>query len=238
MTRRSTEDTRLALIRAAERLFAERGVDSVSLREVSGAAGQANNSAVSYHFGSRERLVDAILERHSAPIQERYVAQLDALERHGAVTTRAAVEIMALPIIAKLDDPDGGPAYISLCAQLSVSPTLPLVARPVAGTPQVVRLMSAMWSARVVPPELEPFRMERVAATMYTSIGMWHRLVQQGAAPVPREVFECELIDALVDIIERPVSARTRAALDRARAARDEAAKKRRPRAAAKPRAR
>lgn len=213
VTRRSTEDTRLALLRAAEQLFAERGVDAVSLREVSAAAGQANNSAVAYHFGSRELLVDAILERHSTPVQERYVAQLDALERHGVVTTRAAVEIMALPIIAKLDDPDGGAAYISLCAQLSVSPTLPLVARPAANTPQVIRLMRAMWSARTVPAELEAFRMERLAATLYTSIGMWHRLVREGAAPVAREVFESELIDALVDIIERPASARTLAAL-------------------------
>ena len=106
--RRGTEDTRLALIRAAERLFSERGFDAVSLREVSTAAGQANNSAVSYHFGSREGLVDASLMRHSAPIHLRYDAQLDLLERQGPLQLRALIETQVRPIVAKLDDPDGG----------------------------------------------------------------------------------------------------------------------------------
>lgn len=211
--RRAAVDTRLALLRAAERLFAERGVDAVSLREVSAAAGQANNSAVAYHFGSREGLVDAILERHSAPIQARYDAQLELLARQGTVELRSVMEILVLPIVAKLDDPDGGREYLSLAAQLSVSPHLPLASRPVARTPAVLRLMGMTFPFGRVPQSLMPLRMERVANTLYASIASWQRIASGGATPTSREAFEQDLIDTLVVLIEAPPSGPTLGAL-------------------------
>jgi AcrR family transcriptional regulator len=51
----------IALILAAERLFAERGIEAVALRHVNQAANQRNMSAAHYHFGSREGLVRAVL---------------------------------------------------------------------------------------------------------------------------------------------------------------------------------
>ncbi len=215
MKKRSVEDTRLALLRAAEQLFADKGVDAVSLREVSAAAGQANNSAVSYHFGNREQLIDAILDRHSAHIQNRYVAQLEALERHGQITLRALVEILTLPIIAKLDDADGGWAYLSICAQLSVNPLMPLASRPVAQTPQVIQLMMATTAFLGAAPDNALFRLERVANMIYASAVQWHRLVQTGVAHVAREVFEQDLVDTLVSVIELPSSPSTLAAIAR-----------------------
>ena len=44
------------MIVVAERLFAERGIEAVSLREVGAACGLRNNSAAQYHFGSRTGL--------------------------------------------------------------------------------------------------------------------------------------------------------------------------------------
>jgi AcrR family transcriptional regulator len=43
-----------ALISAAERLYAERGVDAVSMREITREAGQKNSSAFQYHFPSKK----------------------------------------------------------------------------------------------------------------------------------------------------------------------------------------
>ena len=48
------------LLLTAERLFAQRGCEGVSLREIAQAAGSRNNNAVQYHFGSREGLMAAI----------------------------------------------------------------------------------------------------------------------------------------------------------------------------------
>jgi len=56
----TTPDAREQLILAAERLIAEGGAN-VSLRAVAAGAGQRNNSAIAYHFGSRDGLIEAIV---------------------------------------------------------------------------------------------------------------------------------------------------------------------------------
>ncbi len=62
--------TQEAILKAAERLYAEHGVFAVSNRQVSEAAGQGNNAAVGYHFGTKTDLVRAIEHKHRAPIEE------------------------------------------------------------------------------------------------------------------------------------------------------------------------
>src|SRR6201987_1703748 len=62
--------TREALLLAAERLFAERGMYAVSNRQISEAANQGNNAAACYHFGTRTDLLRAIESKHRAPIEE------------------------------------------------------------------------------------------------------------------------------------------------------------------------
>ena len=71
--------TRQRIMRSAETLFAERGFETVSLRDITGAA-DANVAAVNYHFGSKERLIDAVIERHVVPINEERLELLDRFE--------------------------------------------------------------------------------------------------------------------------------------------------------------
>lgn len=78
-----TADTKGRLLDAAERLFAERGYDATSLRDITAAAG-VNLAAVHYHFGSKAGLLRAVVGRVLAPANERRAAGLDALERAGA----------------------------------------------------------------------------------------------------------------------------------------------------------
>src|ERR1700745_4499893 len=61
--------TREALLAAAEMLFAERGMYAVSNRQISEAAGQGNNAAACYHFGTRTDLLRAIESKHRMPIE-------------------------------------------------------------------------------------------------------------------------------------------------------------------------
>lgn len=75
-------DARTALLDAAEQLFAEHGIATVSDRKVATAAGNTNNSAVAYHFGGREGLLRALLERHLGALEEprrRLLAESDSL---------------------------------------------------------------------------------------------------------------------------------------------------------------
>ena len=62
-TRRSLE-TRARLIAVAERLLAARSIEGVSLNEISKAAGQRNSNVCQYHFGNKQGLLQAILDKH------------------------------------------------------------------------------------------------------------------------------------------------------------------------------
>nr|MDT0524064.1 TetR family transcriptional regulator [Streptomyces sp. DSM 41633] len=71
--------TQEAILKAAERLYAEHGVFAVSNRQVSEAAGQGNNAAVGYHFGTKTDLVRAVARRHAERIEvgrQRMMAQV------------------------------------------------------------------------------------------------------------------------------------------------------------------
>lgn len=100
----SETGTRERILDAAERLFGERGFEVVSLRDITGLAG-ANVASVNYHFGSKDKLIDAVVERHAAPVNERRMAMLDtAEERHGGavVPVREVLEAFLRPMIAHI----------------------------------------------------------------------------------------------------------------------------------------
>src|SRR5439155_11989599 len=61
---RDATATREKLLRAAEHLFARRGLD-VPIREIHAFAGQRNASAIQYHFGGKQELLDALVERYA-----------------------------------------------------------------------------------------------------------------------------------------------------------------------------
>lgn len=73
-----------ALKRAAIKLFAERGVDGVTVREIAAAAGQRNHGAVGYHFGSKADLIRTLIVDGARLINERRNERLDALLASGA----------------------------------------------------------------------------------------------------------------------------------------------------------
>lgn len=59
------------LIDAAERLVALHTDEGTSSRAIIAAAGQRHNSAITYHFGDRRGLLDAVWERRSAVVHRR-----------------------------------------------------------------------------------------------------------------------------------------------------------------------
>ena len=73
---------KLRLVEAAEKLFAEKGFEAVSVRDITKEAG-ANVAAVNYHFGSREGLVVAVISRYLIPVSQERLASLERAERNG-----------------------------------------------------------------------------------------------------------------------------------------------------------
>jgi AcrR family transcriptional regulator len=91
------------LIEVAERLFAEHGLDGVSLRQIAAEAGTLNNSAVRYHFGSKEALVTAIIEYRLPHIIQR--RELLAA-RSDPDDLRSVLEAHLLPVIDMAETTD------------------------------------------------------------------------------------------------------------------------------------
>jgi AcrR family transcriptional regulator len=89
--------TKLALLEAASSLFAEKGFEKVSVREITGRA-EANVASVKYHFGSREGLIDAVVARMAGPVNAERLRRLDELEARGEVTVRQLVEAFFEPL--------------------------------------------------------------------------------------------------------------------------------------------
>lgn len=195
-----TEVTKLAIMRAAEQLFAERGVDNVSLREVAVAAGQGNHSAVVYHFGDKRALVEAMLARHSAGIDASYPQALAQLRSEGRESLRELVRLLVDPLVGKLDDEDGGPQYVLICSQLVHSRTLPMTSMRAANGPGAMALTQRMLQYMgSLSPLLLPIKAQRLALVLFGSIVSYQRLTTAGLF-IPRGEFSEDLIDALVAI--------------------------------------
>lgn len=109
---RSEPDTKEAIFAAAERLFAEHGVQGASLRAITGEAG-VNLAAVNYHFGSKEGLVEALLARRLEPLSERRFQLLDQALGSSPEPVEVAdiVRAFVAPALEMAQNEPGGHAF-------------------------------------------------------------------------------------------------------------------------------
>ena len=118
--------TEQRLLLAAERLFAEKGVDAVSLRAINAAA-STNVASLHYHYGSKDALLEALIRERSREIHKRRASLLEALEGAETITARGLAEAFAIPV-AELSEA-GGDAWITFIANMigSGHPALDIV---------------------------------------------------------------------------------------------------------------
>ena len=78
-----SDQTRSAILAAAERLYADRGFGDVTLRDIVAEA-NVNLAAVNYHFGSKDELIaELFVTRSLATNRERLIALKAAEEKGG-----------------------------------------------------------------------------------------------------------------------------------------------------------
>ena len=106
----------------ARKLFADRGVDGVTIRDIAAAAGQKNHAAVGYYFGTKEALVREIVVDGAKLIDERRNLLLDALDAKGGPrSVREIVDILIYPSLDVVSQPGEEDNYVRFITMLVMS---------------------------------------------------------------------------------------------------------------------
>lgn len=114
----AVDDTRHRLVEAATAVFAEHGVFTSSLVEITRRAGQRNRGAVHYHFGTREGLLVAVLHQH-APFLAAREGELLAKARLTSDDDLATVlEAIVRPAVELAETGTSGRQYLVIVGQL------------------------------------------------------------------------------------------------------------------------
>jgi len=200
--------TQEAILKAAERLYAEHGVFAVSNRQVSEAAGQGNNAAVGYHFGTKADLVRAIEEKHRGPIErlrEKMVADLGP-----APDMRDWVSCLVRPLTDHLEALGNPTWYARFAAQVMTDPAYhSMIVRDALSSPSLVEVINGI--AACLPELPADVRAERNVMgrnLLMHSCADRERGMAQGTG-VPRSSWSgaaSGLIDAIVGLWLAPVS--------------------------------
>ena len=111
------EETRQLLVDAAAREFAENGVHTASLLEVTRQAGQRNRGAVHYHFGTREGLLVAVIEEKVDFLAQRE-RELLAIARDRPGDLASVIEAFVRPSVELADQGRKGRCYLMILCEL------------------------------------------------------------------------------------------------------------------------
>lgn len=214
------DHTRQQLILAAEKLFAEAGIDGVSLRQINLAAGQKNSSAAHYHFGSKESLILAIYRHRMEHVNERRLSQLAELKSSGnEKDIRALVGAIVRPIVEEIDADTSGRHYIRFMAQAIGHPQLDLIElwqqEHNGGLAKTIDLLRA--ALPDIPDEIIGQRFGLAFEQIVHSLADREKLRQSAkkSFEVNSALFVSNLVDCISGAMAAPISDETRRELRR-----------------------
>lgn len=211
--RPEVEATRTRILRAAERLYAERGFDGASLREIAIAANQGNNNAVQYHFGGREQLIEAIFHQRVAEMEPERQAMLEAAEAAGKLEdVGALLGILSLPHLS-LCDAKGHHPHAGFMLHYLVRHTPDGTARGLSttflGAPAMVRLLELLQQRMaLLPADIAQTRIT-LCALMFLNLLVRHDADNpSGGNPVALARHATDTIEAMTAALCGPCNAK------------------------------
>jgi len=189
---RRSSGTRERLLDVAEQLFARRGLDAVSVRDITQGAG-ASLGAITYHFGTMRKLIVAVFDRRMAPLMRQRLEALDAIEkvaRGGALPLEGVLEAMFRPaVLEAMTGERAGVVFGKLMARSMMDPN-PSLEKYIHGhvEPVIRRFDAALMRAM---PELTPedvfWRMHLLVGGLHQSLLMMDRKPPVGVPPLRLE---------------------------------------------------
>jgi AcrR family transcriptional regulator len=201
-------ETRELILAAAERLFAEHGVVAVSNRQVGEAAGQGNNTAVGYHFGTKADLVRAIVRKNAEPIE---LLRLRMLAEIGdSPEVRDWVACLVRPATEHLAALGSPTWYARFGAQVMTDPTLrEIMIEEQLSSPSLLRILDGLNGCLPsLPVEVRMERGDMARQLMVHMMAERERALAEGTS-TPRSSWRdaaTGLIDAITGLWLAPVS--------------------------------
>ncbi|MFN8227176.1 MAG: TetR family transcriptional regulator [Mycobacterium sp.] len=206
-----SDGTREVILTAAERLFAEHGVFAVSNRQVSEAAGQGNNAAVGYHFGTKADLIRAIVRKHNEQVERICQQMIDRLADAGEPATLGDwVECLVRPLAVHLTELGTPTTYARFSAQLMPDPShRDLVSEESLGSSSVLHIIEGL--KRCLPGLPEQVRVERNAMARQLIVHMFaeRERALADSAPTPHPSWAAmatSLVDAITGLMLAPIT--------------------------------
>lgn len=169
------------ILDAGEKLFADKGFQGASLRQITRLA-HVNLAAVNYHFGSKEALYIEVIRRRVDPINEERLARLDqAITAAGAQPPPLdqVVDILIRPVFEVHQDPTrGGPHIVRILSRTLTEP-LPFMSEIIhARFRGVLNRFSQVVRRHVthLSPEEFLWRMSFVVGAMQHTLATLHQM--------------------------------------------------------------
>ncbi|MDF2368547.1 TetR/AcrR family transcriptional regulator [Sneathiella sp.] len=157
------DGTKLRIVTAAERLFAIHGIDGVTLQQILKGADQRNSSAMHYHFGSRDALIEAILMWRVTKIDAHRNKMIDDLLAQGrGDDIRGIVATAVIPFIRPIEESAQPSFYNRFLLEVHRSPTVSFDNIIAGKADRGIKRMNELLLAQLndIPAEL---RMTRIA---------------------------------------------------------------------------
>jgi AcrR family transcriptional regulator len=192
-------ETREQLLLTAERLFAQRGIDAVSVREILDAAGQRNKNAAQYYFGGRDGLISALVTARSEELNQRREVLLDELESTGRQDDlRALCTALVAPLAEALDEP--GNHFLGFLARYQLDHSRTVLSRAVdrVHTASYWRTAKLIRATTGTPRATFEIRFSLAMDMCFTGLAGRQAQEEAGEAGLPPRT---EFIDTLIDAL-------------------------------------
>lgn len=196
---------RSQLVDIAERLAATGGIGAMTLREVQLQSGQRNKSVVQYYFGSREGLIEAVLEARMGPINTRRLAVLEELGDQPGM--RELVEALVRPLAESTVLADGT-YWARFLLQGSFDPTLRGLVRS-SFTASSFRTVRAALIAQLdeVPQAARQLRVDMMVEFVLVALATAEGARDSGrAGPGVATRFVADLVDMCCGLLTAPAT--------------------------------
>ena len=115
-------ETKVRMKAVAQRLFAQHGIDGVTVADIVAAAGQRNKASLQYHFGSKDELIGELLVDGAQKVDAFRLALLDQMAEDGGPRhVRDVLDAFVRPVYQLTVTESEGSTYLRFLSNVQLT---------------------------------------------------------------------------------------------------------------------